>query len=156
LKLAQIAVLILVGVVNAACGESRVGPMLVLASHMEGNLVDKDMRPAANVRVERTWDWGWNGKTGSDVSTTDAQGRFEFPKVNGFSLFAKIPLAQPQVAIRITADGPEGAVVLFSLMKVNYADRGETDGKPFKIVCRLDLKPGPTAGGFWGTVIEVK
>lgn len=130
--------------------------MLVLASQMEGTLVDKDLRPVPNVRVERAWDWGWNDNTGSDVCTTDAQGHFQFPKVTRFSLFAKLPIVQPQVAIRIVAHGPEGPVSLLSLMKVNYADHGETSGRPFTIVCRLDLEPGPSAGGFWGTVVEVK
>ena len=130
--------------------------MLVLASQMEGTLVDRDLHPIPNTRVERTWDWSWNGKTGSDVSTTDPQGRFAFPKVTGFSIFARMPIVQPNVTIRVTAAGPEGQVLLLGLIKDNYADRSETRGKPFNIVCRIDLKPAVSAGGYWGTVVEVR
>lgn len=129
--------------------------MLVLVSQMEGTLVDRDLRPVPNVRVERTLEWGWNGKTGSDVFTTDAQGRFSFPNVKGFSLLAGVLPVQPQVQIEITAHGPAGSVLLFMLIKKDYADRSEMKGKPFNIVCRIDLEPGPSAGGYWGTVVEV-
>lgn len=129
--------------------------MLVLASQMEGTLVDKDRRPVPNVRVTRTWDWGWNGKKGSDVSTTDTQGHFEFPTVRRFSLTAGVLPHQPQVTLNITADGPTGPVLLFEVIKQDYSDRSELDGKPFNIVCRLDLTPGLNTG-YWGTVIEVK
>jgi hypothetical protein len=147
--------LVLVGVVSAGCGEIKVGPMLVLASHMEGTLVDKDRHPVPNVRVERTWKWALNGKTGSHVSTTDAQGHFEFPKVTRFSLAGLLPV-QPQVRLQITAHGPKGPVLLFEVNKDDYVDRSEMSGKPFNIVCRIDLEPGGSVGGYWGTVIEVK
>lgn len=57
LKLVRIVLLLLAGAVNASCGEIEFTPMLVLASQMEGTLVDKELRPVPNVRVERTWNW---------------------------------------------------------------------------------------------------
>ncbi len=131
--------------------------MLVLASQMEGTLVDKDLRPVPNVRVERTWEWGLNGKRGSNSATTDAQGHFEFPKVTGFSVLAMVLPIEVQVDIRITAYGPEGPVLLLSRLKKDYADRSETKGKHSNFVCRIDLEPGPQLdNSYWGTVIEVK
>lgn len=96
LKTPLIASLFLCGVASASC-EGEVGPMLVLATHVEGTLVDKDLRPVPNVRVERAWKWVWNGKRGSDVCTTDARGHFEFPVVKGFSLTASVLPHQPQI-----------------------------------------------------------
>lgn len=58
--------------------------------------------------------------------------------------------------LEITAHGPNGSVLLFSLNKQDYLDRSELDGKPFNIVCRFDLEPGVSPAGYWGTVIEVK
>jgi hypothetical protein len=130
--------------------------MLVLASQMEGTLVDKDLQPVPNVQVERTWHWGWNDKKGSNVSKTDARGRFEFPKVTGFSLLAAALPVERQIQLTITAQGPKGPVELFSLIKQDYADRSELKGKPIHIVCRIDLEPGIQPNGYWGTVIELK
>jgi len=128
--------------------------MLVLASKMEGTLVDKDRRPVPNVRVTRTWDWGWNGKKGSDVSTTDALGHFEFPKVARFDLTAFLP-HQPQIDLTITAESSAGPVLLLLLTKQEYTDRSESDGKPFNVVCQIDLT-AEYRTGYWGTVIEVR
>lgn len=128
--------------------------MLVLASHLNGTLVDKDHRPVPNVRVERTWEWAWNGKTGSDISTTDGQGHFEFPKVRRFSIVGVLPV-EPRVRIDITAHGPNGPVLLLGVAKSDYFDGSELDGKPLNIVCRLDLEP-EVYNGHWGTIIEVK
>jgi len=121
---------------------------------MEGILVDKDRHPVPNVRVTRTWDWGWNSKQGSDVSITDARGHFEFPMLKRFDVTAYLP-HQPQITLGITAEGSTGPVLLFRLIKDDYSDRSEMDGKPFNIVCQIDLTPGYNTG-FWGTVIEVK
>lgn len=153
MKLVTIACLFVAGIIIASCGE--IGPMLVLVSQMEGTLVDKDLRPVSNVRVERSWEWGWNGKKGSDVSTTDAQGHFQFRKVTGFSLTAILP-HQPQIEISITAQGPSGPVALYERTKSDYDDNSEMGGKPLNIVCRIDLEPALQLGRYWGTVIEVK
>jgi hypothetical protein len=154
-KLVTLAWLLLIGIVTASCGEIKFDPMLVLASHMEGTLVDKDLRPVANVRIERTWEWAWTGKKGSDVSTTDTQGHFEFPKVTRFSVTAFLP-HQPQIYTDIIAHGPAGPVLLYQQTKPDYDDRSETDGKLFNIIFRIDLEPGVQLGKFWGTAIEIK
>lgn len=153
--LVRIAVLAILGIVGAACGGSEAGPMLVLATPMEGTLVDKDLRPVPNVRVERTWKWAWTGRQGSDVYTTDVQGHFEFPMVKGFSLTASVLPHQPQIDLSITANGPNGPVLLYEVTKSDYSDRTKS-GKPLNIVCRIDLEPALTLGKYWGTVIEVK
>lgn len=129
--------------------------MLVLATHVEGTLVDKELRPVPNVRVERAWKWVWNGKQGTDVCTTDAQGHFEFPVVKGVSLTATVLPHEPQIDLSITAHGPDGPVLLYEVTKSDYSDRTKS-GKPLNFVCRIDLEPGLTLGKYWGTVIEVK
>ena len=122
---------------------------------MEGRLVDANMRPVPDTRVERTWDWGWNSKKGTQTTTTDAEGRFEFPTVIGRSLTAGILVHQPQITQRVKAQGPDGAVTLFAVDKNDYRDNSERNGKPLRVVCRIDMKPGISAGDFWGTVVEL-
>lgn len=132
-----------------------VGFGFVLASQMRGTVVDKDMRPVPNVRVERTWEWPINGRKGAHVRVTDAYGNFEFPRVRRFSLLAFLP-SEPCLAVDIKAHGRNGPVELLSLQKKNYTDRSETDGKPFNVVFNIDAEPGTSAGGYWGTVVEVR
>lgn len=130
--------------------------MFVIASRMQGTLVDKDLRAVPNVRVTRTWEWAWNGRKGSDVSTTDARGHFEFPQVKRFSLTAGVLPHEPVITLEITASGPEGPVLLIYLSKRDYSDGSELPSNATSFVCRIDLTPGRTDAGYWGTVVEVK
>jgi len=156
MKLATAAIgLAIISIIGSSCLDIDMGIGFVLASHMQGTLVDKDMRPVPNVRVERTWDWPLNGRKGADVSVTDEKGHFEFPKVTRFSILGFVP-AEPNVQLTITAHGPRGPVEIFSVIKKDYKDRSETDGRPFDIVCDVDGEPGGTASGYWGTVVEVR
>lgn len=54
----------------------------------------------------------------------------------------------------IEAHGSNGHVDLFAYVKSNYANDGEL-GKPFNVVCRIDLEPRIYAK-YWGTIIEIK
>jgi hypothetical protein len=132
-----------------------IGKSFVLCSRFEGVLVDKDGRAAPHVRIERTWNWGWNGKSGLDETVSDAQGRFVLPRVTGRSLTAGLLPHEPGVDQQITAHGPAGTVLLFSVQKRNYSENGELDGRPLNVVCRIDKQPSGD-GLFWGTCIEAK
>lgn len=122
----------------------------VMASALQGVLVDGAGQPAADVPVTRRWTWAWNGRTGSDRTVTDAQGRFAFEEVSvSPGLTGRLPHA-PGIGIEITAELPDGALTLLDLKKRNYDADGELDGKPFRIRCRTDLEPD-ARGFFWGT-----
>lgn len=129
--------------------------LLVLATRAEGTLVDKDLRPVPNVRVERTWEWAWTGRKGSDSFITDAQGHFEFPRVKGFSVTALVLPHEPQINLRFIAHGTNGPVSLYEVIRSDYFERAGDD-KPLNFVSRIDLEPGITLGMYWGTVVEMK
>jgi len=147
--------LVLVALVSTSCVDMNIGKSFVLCSQIAGTLIDKERRPVPGVRVQRTWKWAWNGRTGSEETATDAQGRFAFPQVTGRSLTAGVLSHEPAIDQEITAHGPLGPVLIFAAQKMNYDDNGENDGRPLDIVCLIDKAPGRGAG-FWGTVVELK
>jgi hypothetical protein len=131
------------------------GKTLILASEFEGRLVDADGNPAAGVEVVRTWEWAWTSDTGSDSAQTDGDGRFSFGVVTGSSFSARLVPHQPVIHQEITANGPSGPVLLFSVDKQNYDPDSELFGRGLTLtklnfVCRIDQEPGDT-GAFWGT-----
>ena len=122
----------------------------IMASRMQGVLVDGADRPASGVTITRRWTWGWNNRSGEDRAVTDAQGRFGFDEVAvRAGLTGRLPHA-PGIGIVITADLPAGPLILLDLKKRNYDPDGELDGKPFRIRCRSDTEP-EARGFFWGT-----
>lgn len=122
----------------------------VMASALQGVLVDGDGTPAAGVRVTRQWTWGWNGRTGSGDAVTDADGRFSFPEVAvSPGLTGRLPHA-PGISIELSAEIDGADLTLLDLKKRNYEPDGELDGKPFRIRCRTDIEPD-ARGFFWGT-----
>ncbi len=123
---------------------------LVLCSAFEGRLVDADGRPAAGYRVTRNWTWAWTGKTGSDSTETDAEGRFHLPEVTGRSLTAGLLPHQPLIRQRITAAGPEAETLIWEADKPNYDRDGELRGRPIRAVCRVGVEPDGS-GLFHGT-----
>lgn len=127
------------------------GKTYVLASAAEGRLVSgEDGAPVPGVTIRRSWTWGWTGRSGTDETVTDAEGRFRFGEVTGRSLTAGVVPHEPGVRQEYTALLPEGTLTILSLQKSNYDRDGELDGRPMRMRCRTDLEPD--AGGlFWGT-----
>ncbi|MEY4579590.1 MAG: hypothetical protein RL701_4293 [Pseudomonadota bacterium] len=131
----------------------------VLCSPLQGSLVDKQGRPVPGVLVERMWNWGWNGREGSDKVTTEASGSFAFPRVTRWSLTALIFPHQPIIEIRVYARLPSGPLTILSMNKLNYREEGELERSErisLNMVCRSDLEAGISAGELWGTVVELK
>lgn len=126
------------------------GKSFVLASPMEGRLVTESGAPVANVRVTRRWVWGWNSKTGTDETTTDAEGRFAFDKVTGRSFAAGLAPHTPSVLQEYKAYPESGEVLILDLDKRNYDMDGELQGQKLKVRCRTDMEAG-AHGFFWGT-----
>lgn len=127
------------------------GTSLVLASALEGRLIDSENgQPVAGVKIKRNWSWAWTNREGSDETVTDPEGRFHFDEVVGRSLTAKFVPHEPSVRHEITAELPDGSLTLLSLQKSNYEANGELGGRPLRIACRTDLEPD-ARGFFWGT-----
>ena len=117
------------------------GKPLVLMSAMEGRLIDADGRPAAGVRLVRSWNWAWPNQQGQDETTTDENGAFRFPAITGRSLTARLLPHEPSIRQRIIAHHPSGPVEIWLARKGNYADNGELQGRPLRVLCSLAGPP---------------
>lgn len=127
------------------------GGSFVLASEVQGRLVEGEGgAPLAGVTIRRSWNWGWTGRSGTDETVTDNEGRFHFDEVTGRSLTAGIVPHEPSIRQEITAELATGPLTLLSLQKSNYDSNGELGGQPMHIACRSDLEPD-ARGFFWGT-----
>lgn len=130
------------------------GKTVVLFSQFTGRLITEDSEPAANIRVERNWEWGLTGRKGSDETITDQDGRFEFPEITGSSLMALMP-HEPSITQSIVAHGPSGSVLVYSANKKRYERDAELIGRSLqgpgiRLECRIDEEPNDS-GPFWGT-----
>lgn len=141
-------------------GSVAFGSSLVLCSPFHGTLVTSDGTPVSGVRVTRTWEWIWSGKTGKDQSVTAEDGTFSFDQVNGSSLSARLLPHNPQVRQEVIAETAAGPVMLFGVSKRDYSldseiiDRG-VEGPGINLVCRADVEPSGD-GPFWGTCLPAK
>lgn len=129
------------------------GKTLVLCSPLHGRLVTEDGKPAAGVRIERHWTWGWNDKQGTDSTATDDQGAFELPIVEGTSFWGSMMPHEPDIKQRIVAHGPNGEVEIWYASKKTYELNSEMEGRPVKVICRIDKEPS-SDGLYWGTCTE--
>ncbi|MEM6487230.1 MAG: DUF6795 domain-containing protein [Pseudomonadota bacterium] len=137
------------GVITA--GGPAMAKEIVLFSAVDGRLVHADGSPATGVRISRNWRRG--SREAGDEATTDGTGRFAFPEIAetpGF--FASLlPGSEPTVQ-RMTAHAESGDVLLWQAIKNSPERHAELEGKPTKIVCRVDAEPGD-GGLYWGTCV---
>ena len=129
------------------------GKSLVLCSPFSGRAMTQAGEPAAGITVVRTWKWGWNDKTGTDRTTTDENGKFSFPVVNGSSFSASLLPHEPNVLQTITAHTDSGEVEIWSATKKTYDLNSEMKGRPVHVKCFVDKEPSAD-GLYWGTCVE--
>lgn len=129
------------------------GKTFVLFSPFSGTAVTDDGAPAAGIKIERSWKWGWNNETGSDHATTDNQGRFSFPVIEGHSFTASFMPHEPHITQSLIASMASGEVEIWHAIKKSYDLNSELNGKPTRVVCRLDKEPSDE-GLYWGTCVE--
>ena len=129
------------------------GKSFVLCSPFSGTAVIEGGKPVADVVIERRWVWSWNDETGSDRTVTDANGKFEFPLVEGSSMSAMFLPHEPNIRQTIIAHTPGGEVEIWNAIKATYEMNSEMDGRPIKVICHLDKEPSAD-GLYWGTCVE--
>lgn len=139
---------------SAVLGEGVFSP-LILCSPISGILLGNGGIPAAGVTVHRKWEWAWTGATGSDSTTTDAEGRFSFGPVTGSSFTARILPHEPDIRIQVYGRHADEERLLLSVSKGNYSLGSEAikigqAGPALNIKCRLDSEPND-GGVYWGT-----
>lgn len=97
---------------------------MVIFSELHGQVLEGG-KPVAGAAVERSWNWGLTDETGSDRTTTDADGQFRLPAVSRRGgLRAWLP-HEPFVeqTIRVSRGGQ--ALDVWMLDKRNYQAGGE-------------------------------
>lgn len=116
---------------------------LVLMSPMEGTLIEASGEPVVGVRLVRRWDWVWTNRQGADETVTDEEGKFQFPRVTGSSVTARLLPHEPNVRQIIVAHSPTGEVEIWRAIKGNYEENSELGGDEFQVLCAIDGLPGP-------------
>ena len=101
---------------------------LVLSSPIDGILINSDGSPVSNVKIERTWNWAWWNKSGSDSTVTDAYWQFTFEKIVGRSITARIFPHEPSISIRLYAYVTDAETkTILSLNKASYREWSENN-----------------------------
>ena len=147
----HLRIVILLGVIFGVAGFAGTGMTKneeYICSPMTGRLVHPDGSPAADIEIRR--DWSWHGKSGSDRTETDAQGRFSFgavPARRGF--FGWLPM-EDATSQRFYALLPGGEFNFLYIPDRSLGPGHETSGKPFDVRCRVGVDPDGD-GFHWGT-----
>lgn len=132
------------------------GKTFILFSPFSGTLVDAGGSPVPGIRIERTWHWTWTSTRGADQRTTDAEGRFSFPRVEARSITASFLPHEPVIDQRITAHLPNGPVLLWGYFKHNYEENGELAGRVLNVRCGTVSAPPGGEPLYNGTCIEAR
>jgi len=107
---------------------------MVLWSAMKGRVL-MNGQPAAGAVIVRDYSWHWKNEKGGDRTTTNANGEFALPAIEGSSLLGGLLPHQP---------------VIEQVMKIEYQGKtydawaffkySETKGKPINLTCRLEAE----------------
>ncbi len=113
---------------------------MVIFSQINGRVL-LNGSPIAGAVVERDWKWAWKDETGKDQATTAADGQFSLPLVERGSLLGSFLPHTPSVrqTILIKHEGKTYKAWMFD--KEDYKLNGELQGKPIRIICRLETQP---------------
>lgn len=115
---------------------------------MRGRLVMADGSAVAGIEVRR--DWTWRGKSGQDVTRTDANGGFSFAEVPARrGLLGFLP-AEEAVMQRYFALLDDGPFEFLYITRRDLSKNGETQGAEFNVRCTVGATPGHD-GFAWGT-----
>ena len=122
---------------------------MVIFSAVSGKVL-QDGKPVPGATVEREFRWAWKDETGIDSATTGAAGEFSFGRIERSSFLGSLlphePVVRQSLTIKVGGKSYEG----WLLNKHNYDDNGEVEGKPLRLVCRLEAAPGKHPGGYYG------
>lgn len=121
---------------------------MVLFSAVRGTVLQGG-KPVSGARIERKYKWGWNSETGTDGATTDVRGAFSLPRIERSSFFGSFLPHQPSVDQAMLIHHGGKTYEAWVLLKQNYDDNGELQGKPISLTCRLETPPehgGPVYG----------
>lgn len=112
---------------------------MCLFSAVKGVVLDHG-KPVAGARIERSYNWGWNGRKGGDETATDAQGAFALAALWDSSLLGSLLPHEPVVEQTILIHHGGSTYKAWMFDKHNYSENGELHGKPISLICRLEAE----------------
>ena len=122
---------------------------MVIFSAVTGKVL-QDGKPVSGASIEREFRWAWKDETGTDKATSGIGGEFSFPAVERSSFLGSLLPHEPVVRQSITIRHAGKSYEAWLYNKHNYDDKGELEGKPLRLVCRLENAPQRHAGGYYG------
>ena len=135
-----------------------------LFSPVKGKVVLKG-QPVVGAVIERSYDWAWGNKQGSDETVTDQNGEFTLPAIYGTMFLGQIGPHEPYIfqTILIKHDGKTyqawctdkrdyGEFSELSMAKI-YGESPGLNGKPIDLYCPLENELRPRGG--YGGIAEL-
>mgnify|MGYP002378442702 FL=1 len=122
---------------------------MVLFSAVQGRVLEEG-RPVSGATVEREYKWGWKDETGRDSTRTGPDGSFAMPAIERSSLLGSLLPHEPVVRQSLTIQHAGRSYEGWLYFKRNYRADGELDGKPLKLVCRLERPAQRHGNGVYG------
>jgi len=113
---------------------------MCLFSEVSGVVLDHG-QPVAGATLERSWFWHWKDQKGGDSTQTDSQGAFRCPSVFGGSLLGSFLPHEPFVEQKILIQHGGKTYRAWVFEKGSYRENDELNGKPIRLVCRLEKDP---------------
>lgn len=114
---------------------------LVLSSAVEGQLLDHG-KPLAGVKVKRVLHWNMEQEARTEITTTKADGKFQFPEVRGaaeFGFLAKL-FHVPVISQEIYLIQANEEIILYSKTRSSYKPKFETGYDEIQFSCDLSSR----------------
>ena len=114
---------------------------LVLSSAVEGQLLDHG-KPLAGVKVKRVLHWNMEQEARTEITTTKADGKFQFPEVRGaaeFGFLAKL-FHVPVISQEIYLIQANEEIILYSKTRSSYRPKFETGYDEIQFSCDLSSR----------------
>jgi hypothetical protein len=111
---------------------------LILSSAVEGQILDHG-KPVAGLKVQRVVSWNMEAEPRTETTSTDKEGRFQFPEVRGaaeFGFLAKL-FHVPTILLDINLLEDKSPISLFSVVRSSYGPAVETGYEVIQMTCDL-------------------
>jgi hypothetical protein len=109
---------------------------LILSSAVEGQILDHG-KPIAGLKVQRIISWNMEAEPRTEITSTDKEGRFQFPEVRGaadFGFLAKL-FHVPTILLDVNLVEEEISTSLFSVVRSSYQPAVETGYEVIQMTC---------------------
>jgi len=109
---------------------------LILSSAVEGQILDHG-KPVAGLKVQRIISWNMEAEPRTEVTSTDQEGRFQFPEVRSaaeFGFLAKL-FHVPTILLDVNLVEEGLSTSLFSVVRSSYGPAVETGYEVIQLTC---------------------